>query len=91
MEFQNKQVPLVSVVMPAWNSGRTIRDAIESVLKQTFTDFELVVCDDFSQDDTQEVLSPILVQVAPVTVLLLRHVENGWRSSTPMTPGTPIA
>ena len=49
--------PKVTVVMPAWNAERTIKLAVESVLEQTFRDFELVVCDDASQDGTLKILS----------------------------------
>lgn len=44
--------PLVSVIMPAYNSERYITDAIESVVQQTYTNWELIVIDDGSSDDT---------------------------------------
>lgn len=44
--------PTVTVAMPAYNAERTIGEAIRSVLAQTRQDFELVICDDASTDDT---------------------------------------
>lgn len=52
--------PLVSVVLPTYNRAATLERAIESVLNQTFTDFELIVIDDRSTDETDIVLSKYL-------------------------------
>jgi glycosyltransferase involved in cell wall biosynthesis len=42
----------ISVVMPAYNSARFVRQAIESILNQTYSNFEFIVVDDGSTDDT---------------------------------------
>lgn len=47
--------PLISVVIPAYNAGILLHDAVESVLAQTFSDFELIILDDGSSDDTWEI------------------------------------
>ena len=48
-------MPLVSVVIPAYNAEQTLRATVESVLRQTFEDFEIIVVDDGSQDATATV------------------------------------
>ncbi len=52
-------MPIISVVVPAYNSQRTILETINSVLEQSFTDFELIVINDGSTDGTLELLSNI--------------------------------
>ena len=42
--------PLVSIVMPAHNSEKYIGEAIESVIAQTYQNWELLICDDNSSD-----------------------------------------
>ena len=48
--------PAVSVVLPTFNRAPTLARAIESVLSQTFNDFELIIVDDRSTDDTPGIL-----------------------------------
>ncbi len=49
--------PLVSVILPTYNRGWIIKEAIDSVLEQEFSDFELIVVDDGSTDDTPAILN----------------------------------
>ncbi len=46
----------VSVIIPAYNCDRYIREAIASVFAQTYTDYELIIVDDGSTDDTAQVI-----------------------------------
>jgi glycosyltransferase involved in cell wall biosynthesis len=50
------QAPTLSVLMPAYNAGRFIDQAIESVLAQSFSDFEFIIVDDGSTDDTRAII-----------------------------------
>jgi GT2 family glycosyltransferase len=49
-------MPHVTVILPTWNRAKWLKKSIESVLSQTFQDFELIVVDDASIDSTEEVL-----------------------------------
>ncbi len=48
---------LVSVIMPSWNTGRYIAQSIQSVVNQTYPNWELVLVDDCSTDDTDAVVA----------------------------------
>jgi glycosyltransferase involved in cell wall biosynthesis len=52
--------PKVSVLIPTYNYAHFIGEAIESVLTQTFTDFELIILDDASTDNTDDVVAQYL-------------------------------
>jgi glycosyltransferase involved in cell wall biosynthesis len=58
-----QRMPLVSVVIPTYNCDRYIVQAIESVLSQTHSNFEIIVVDDGSTDQTQRVLKPYLNRI----------------------------
>lgn len=49
--------PAVTVLMPAYNAARYVREAVESILVQSFTDFEFLIFDDGSTDETPAILA----------------------------------
>lgn len=49
-------VPAISVCMPMYNASRYLRECIDSILAQTFTDFELLIVDDGSTDDSRDIV-----------------------------------
>ena len=56
----NVGLPLVSVVIPAYNRPQTLKIAIDSVLKQTYPNIEIIICDDSSDERVKEMLTPYL-------------------------------
>ena len=51
---------LVSIVMPSYNTGKYICPSIESVQKQTYSNWELLIVDDCSSDDTEQLVGQYL-------------------------------
>lgn len=50
------ETPAFSVIIPTYNRGQLISRAVDSVLNQTFKDFELIIVDDGSEDDTRKII-----------------------------------
>jgi glycosyltransferase involved in cell wall biosynthesis len=69
--------PLVSVLMPNYNYAEYIGEAIESVLRQTYSNFELLVCDDGSTDNSRVVVEEFQARDARIKLLLQDNGGQG--------------
>ncbi len=67
-----QKYPLVSVVMPTYNGSKTIGRALQSVLRQDYSNMEIFVVDDCSIDNTVEVVS----RINDKRIHILKHKEN---------------
>lgn len=67
--------PKISVIMGIYNCGNTLAEAIDSILNQTFTDWELIMCDDGSTDDTYEIAKSY-ADLYPDRIVLIRNSKN---------------
>lgn len=72
-------MPKVSIIIPAYNAEKVLARCIDSVLAQTFTDFELLVMDDGSKDGTAALCDAYAAKDARVRVV---HKENSGVSDT---------
>lgn len=82
--------PLVSVMISTHNRAGYLREAVASVLAQTFPDFELILCDDASSDETPEVCREL--ERLDSRVRTLRHEQNvgmveNWNSGLEASGG----
>ncbi|KKU18398.1 MAG: Glycosyl transferase family 2 [Candidatus Pacebacteria bacterium GW2011_GWA1_46_10] len=57
---KGKNLPLVSVIIPAHNAGKFITETIESILRQTYKNLELMIVNDGSTDNTADVIKQFL-------------------------------
>lgn len=65
----------ISVIMSVYNAQDTLRESIDSILAQTYTDWEFIICNDCSTDGTQDILESYQTAY-PDKFLLLRNEEN---------------
>ena len=69
--------PLFSVIIPAYNANAFISEALDSVAKQTFTDYEIILVDDGSTDGTYEQAYLWAEQHSAVRFKIIRQVNKG--------------
>ena len=58
-DYSEKKAPVVSVIIPLYNHEKYIKEAVESVLNQTFQEFELIIINDGSTDDSEIIVDSI--------------------------------
>lgn len=68
--------PMVSVVMGVYNCQATLVEAVESIFAQTYTNWELVICDDASTDGTSIVLNQLMESTHASRITVLRNATN---------------
>jgi len=72
--------PLVSVIMPVYNTEEWVWEAIESILNQTFKDFEFIIIDDCSTDWSYKILNEYAKK--DERIRLYRNEKNSWVAYT---------
>jgi glycosyltransferase involved in cell wall biosynthesis len=73
--------PLVSVVIPMYNASQTIRGTVESVLMQTSKDFEIIIVNDGSKDDSLIVVQDLIEEYKEARITLIDKPNGGVSSA----------
>jgi len=87
MTQTNTENPQISIVIPAYNAARYISDTLQSILSQDFQDFEIIIIDDFSTDNTRD----IVMAYAREKVRYLRLDKQHGGPSRPRNQGIMAA
>ncbi len=74
------KMPLVSVIMPCFNAAATVERAIKSVLVQSFRDFELIVVNDASTDNTVKLIQGLIEDTSDARIQLVDMAVNAGPS-----------
>jgi len=80
MSANSIYTPAISVIMAVYNTQRYLTEAIQSILSQSFTDFELVIVDDGSTDGSPEILKNLAQQDSRIK--LITQVNAGIGAAT---------
>ncbi len=75
------QKPLVSIIIPCYNASKTIAQTIESVLAQTYDNWEMIIVDDCSTDTTAEVIARYQERDKRI-----KYIKTEQPSGSPATP-----
>ncbi len=79
--------PLISVIIPFFNASRYLKESIESVISQTFDDWELILIDDGSTDDSVQIVTRLSLTEPRIKILSQKNAgqaaarNNGIKSS----------
>lgn len=71
--METSKIPAISVVMSVYNGEKYLEKGISSIVNQTFTDWELIVCDDGSADNTYELLKQFAQRDERIRVIRNEH------------------
>jgi len=71
-------MPKVSVVITCFNYGRYLADAVDSVMRQSLQDFEIVIVDDGSTDDTRSVAGGLITKHKGASISLISQENKGF-------------
>ena len=68
-------MPRISIIMGIYNCSNTLDISLKSIFNQTYTDWEIIMCDDGSSDDTFEIAKKYQIDY-PEKVVLLKNERN---------------
>ena len=68
-------MPLISIITPVYNNEKYVKNAVESVLRQGFDDYEYIIVDDGSTDNTPQIVDEIAGEDKRIRVI---HQKNQW-------------
>jgi glycosyltransferase involved in cell wall biosynthesis len=85
--IKEKKKPIISVIIPTYNRARFLERAINSVLKQTYQNFELIIVDDCSTDDTESIIKNFIDE----RIVYIKLKKNSGSSVLTRNKGIKVA
>jgi glycosyltransferase involved in cell wall biosynthesis len=77
-DFKTESSPMVSILIPARNEEENIVNILSDILRQEYTNYEVIVCDDNSSDRTSDVVISFSKEEPAIRLIRLDHLPEGW-------------
>lgn len=68
--------PLVSILCLCYNQATFIRESLDSIKNQSYTNYEILICDDFSKDNSVEIIEQWISENPTLSITFIKHLEN---------------
>lgn len=68
--MSTKGTPRISVIIPVYNTGQYLRESIGSIMNQTFRDLEIIVVNDGSTDNSEEIIRELMAEDERITIII---------------------
>ena len=73
----SKKLPLVSIIVPCYNYGNYLKRAVTSIINQTFSNWELIIVNDGSTDNTSEIAKALINKYSNLNITLIEQKNSG--------------
>ncbi|MCM1235521.1 MAG: glycosyltransferase, partial [Ruminococcus flavefaciens] len=69
MEREHKKIPKVSIIVPVYNKGNYLEETLNSIVKQTMQDIEIICVNDASTDDSLHILEKFAQEDSRISII----------------------
>ena len=76
MVAKNLSTPLLTVLMPVYNADKFLAESINSILSQTYSDFEMLILDDASTDNSLKIIKAYAKEDKRIKILVNKKIKK---------------
>ena len=81
MEFSKENSVIISIIMSVYNAEKYLKESVESILKQTFSDFEFIIIEDCSIDGSLKILEDFAKKDSRIKLIKKEGIHRFCRKS----------